>query len=64
MFFKILYAQKTSISINFYLQLSHKKSKNSQIRKFEWGSVKCRLQTDCGLLFLGLEHNGTIVVTF
>ena len=26
------------------------------------GSVKCRLQTDCGLLFLGLENNGTIIV--
>ena len=30
----------------------------------ERGSVKCRLRTDCGLLFLGLENNGTIVVTF
>ena len=30
----------------------------------EWGSVKCRLRNDCGLLFLGLENNGTIVVTF
>ena len=28
------------------------------------GSVKCRLQADCGLLFLGLENNGTIVVTY
>ena len=28
------------------------------------GSVKCRLRTDCGLLFLGLENNGTIVVTY
>ena len=25
-----------------------------------WGSVKCRLQTDERLLFLGLENNGTI----
>ena len=24
---------------------------------------KCRLWTDCGLLFLGLENNGTIIVT-
>ena len=31
---------------------------------FEGGSVKCRLRTDCGLWFLGLENNGTIVVTF
>ena len=31
---------------------------------FDWGSVKCRLPTDCGLLFLGLENNGTIVATF
>ena len=31
---------------------------------FDWGSVKCRLRTDCGLLFLGLENNGTIIVTF
>ena len=32
----------------------------------DWGSVKCRLRTDCELLFLGLENNGTctIVVTF
>ena len=29
-----------------------------------WGSVKCRLRTDCGLLFLGLENNGTIVVSY
>ena len=28
------------------------------------GSVKCRLRTDYGLLFLGLENNGTIVVTY
>ena len=28
------------------------------------GGVKYRLRTDCGLLFLGLEYNGTIVVTF
>ena len=28
------------------------------------GGVKCRLSTDCGLLFLGLENNGTIVVTY
>ena len=27
------------------------------------GSVKCRLRTDCRLLFLGLENSGTIVVT-
>ena len=27
----------------------------------EWGSLKCGLQTDYGLLFLGLENNGTIV---
>ena len=27
------------------------------------GSVKCRLRTDCRLLFLGLEKSGTIVVT-
>ena len=25
---------------------------------------KCRLWTDCGLLFLGLENNGTIVLTY
>ena len=31
---------------------------------FLGGSVKCRLPTDCGLLFLGLENNRTIVVTF
>ena len=30
---------------------------------YHWGSVKCRLLTDCGLLFLGLGNNGTIVVT-
>ena len=24
---------------------------------------KCRLWTDCGLIFLGLENNGTIIVT-
>ena len=29
-----------------------------------WGSVKCRLSTDWGLLFLGLENNGTIVVKY
>ena len=28
------------------------------------GSVKCRLQSDCGLLFLGLENSGTIFVTY
>ena len=28
------------------------------------GSVKCRLWTDCVLLLLGLENNGTIVVSF
>jgi len=28
------------------------------------GIVKCRLRTDCGLLFLGLENNGPIVVTY
>ena len=28
------------------------------------GGVKYRLQTDCGLFFLGLEYNRTIVVTF
>ena len=28
------------------------------------GCIKCRLWTNCGLLFLGLEHNGTVVVTF
>ena len=27
----------------------------------EWGSLNCRLQTGYGLLFLGLENNGTIV---
>ena len=26
--------------------------------------VKCRLRTECGLLFLGLENNGTIVLTY
>ena len=31
---------------------------------FRWGSVRCRLPTDFGLLFLGLENNGTIVVMF
>ena len=31
---------------------------------FQWGSVRCRLPTDCRLLFLGLENNGTIVVMF
>ena len=31
---------------------------------YHWGGVKCTLRTDCGLLFLGLENNGTIVVTF
>ena len=25
---------------------------------------KCRLWTDCGLIFLGLENNGTIVLTY
>ena len=25
---------------------------------------KCRLWTDCGLFFLGLENNGTIVLTY
>ena len=29
-----------------------------------WDSVKCRLQTDCRLLFLGLEKNGTIAVMY
>ena len=29
-----------------------------------WGSVKCRLSTDWGLLFSGLENNGTIVVKY
>ena len=28
------------------------------------GSVKWKLWTDCGPLFLGLENNGTIVVMF
>ena len=34
--------------------------------QLDWarGSVKCRLQTDCGLLFLGLKNKGTIVVTY
>ena len=32
-------------------------------RELKRGSVKCRLQTDCRLLFLQLENNGTIVVT-
>ena len=31
---------------------------------FRWGSVRCRLLTDFGLLFLRLENNGTIVVMF
>ena len=31
---------------------------------FLWGSGKRRLQTDSGLLFFGLENNGTAVVTF
>ena len=31
---------------------------------FQWGSVRCRLPTDCRLLFLGLENNGTIVFMF
>ena len=26
--------------------------------------IRGRLQTDCGLLFLGLENNGTIVVMY
>ena len=29
-----------------------------------WSSEKCRLCTDCGLLFLVLENNGTIVVMY
>ena len=29
-----------------------------------WQGKKCRLRTDCGLLFLGLEYNGTIVVSY
>ena len=33
-------------------------------RELKRGSVKCRLRTDCGLLFLRLENNGTIVVTY
>ena len=28
------------------------------------GQMKCRLRTDCGLLFSGLGNKGTIVVTF
>ena len=37
---------------------------SSKLGEMERGSVKCRLGTVCGLLFLGLENNGTIVVTY
>ena len=30
-------------------------------RELKRGSVTCRLRTDCGLFFLRLENNGTIV---
>ena len=33
-------------------------------RELKRGSVTCRLRTDCGLFFLQLENNGTIVVTY
>ena len=31
---------------------------------YHWGIVKCRLSTDCGLLFLWLENNGPIFITY
>ena len=45
-------------SLNFLLKKGYKPC---IILIFEWGSLKCGLQTDYGLLFLGLENNGTIV---
>ena len=35
---------------------------NFPLQGLIYGAV-CRLRTDCGLLFLGLENSGTIVVT-
>ena len=45
-------------SLNF---LFRKGYQPSIILILEWGSLKCGLQTDYGLLFLGLENNGTAV---
>ena len=37
---------------------------SSRLLIIKRGSVKCRLWTDGRLLFLGLENNGPIVVTY
>ena len=37
---------------------------SSRLLIIKRGSVKCRLWTDGRLLFLGLENNGPLVVTY
>ena len=39
-------------------------SRNCKVGYFLRGSVKLRLHTHCGLLFLGLENSGIIVVRY
>ena len=59
-----IWKKQFSRVLSHYQLWENKTNKLKRTSVFIRGSVKCRLRTDCGLLFLGLENNGTIAVTF